>query len=58
MSCGMSKGSGTGFGQFMVNQGPKYDNAMRRRKRKHSGNQVMGKAGIIRPDRRNKAKYL
>ena len=49
--------SGCQFGQHMVDQRPAFDNQMRRRRRKH-GNQVIGKAGIIRPDKRKKAKYL
>lgn len=43
--------------QFMVNQVPKFDNSMRKKKRKQNGNQVMGK-NLIRPDKRHKVKYL
>lgn len=42
--------------QMMVNQTPKYDNALKR-KRKSSGNQVNGK-NLIRPDKRHKVRYL
>ena len=49
--------SGCSFGQHMVNQAPKFDNAVKKR-RKSNGNQVMSKAGIIRPDKRGKVKYL
>lgn len=44
-------------GQMMVDQRPRFDNAVRKRRRKHP-NQVIGKSGIIRPDKRNKAKYF
>lgn len=58
MNAGAPGNSGArGFGQFMVDQRPRFDNAMRR-KRKGSSNQVMSKSGIIRPDKRKKAKYL
>lgn len=46
-----------GFGQFMADQRPVYDNA-KKRKRVHRENQVMGRTGIIRPSKRKKAKYL
>lgn len=51
MSC-ESKSSG----QFMVDQTPKFDNAIKK-KRKSSGNQVQGK-NLIRPDKRHKVRYL
>jgi hypothetical protein len=41
----------------MVDQRPKFDNQVRKRKRKHSGNQVIGK-NLIHPDKRYRAKYL
>jgi len=42
----------------MVDQTPKYDNAVRKRRRKgRRPNQVIGQAGIIRPDKRNRARY-
>lgn len=44
-------------GQMMVDQTPRYDNQMRKRRGRRE-NQVIGKAGIIRPDKRKKAKYL
>lgn len=57
MTCGMSiGGSSKSFGQMMVNQTPRYDNAGRKRKRHN--NQVIGKSGIIRKDKRLKAKYF
>lgn len=43
------------FGQHMVDQTPKYDNQVRKRKRRRK-NQVLGKSGIIRPDKRYKGK--
>lgn len=52
----MSHVSGKGSPQMMVDQTPRYDNAMRRRGRRP--NQVMGRKGIIRPDKRKKAKYF
>lgn len=58
MSCAQSSSCscprGTSFGQHFVNQTPRYDNATRKRR----VNQVIGKGGIIRPDKRKKAKYL
>ena len=42
------------FGQHMVNQGPRFD----RKKRGRRENQVISKAGIIRPDKRKKAKFI
>ena len=41
--------------QRMVDQTPCYD---RKRRRKSNRNQVIGKGGLIRPDKRVKAKYL
>ena len=49
--------SGCQFSQAMVDQRPKFDNAMRKRKARRP-NQVIGKSGLIRPDRRHKVKYL
>lgn len=49
--------SGCSFSQAMVDQRPAYDNAVRKGKPRRA-NQVIGKSGIIRPDRRKKAKYL
>jgi len=49
--------SGCSFGQHMVNQAPKFDNAVRKKRKSH-GNQVISKAGIIRRDKRTKVKYL
>lgn len=46
-------------GQMMVDQTPRYENQMRRRHRRgRRENQVIGRGGIIRPDKRKKAKYL
>jgi len=42
----------------MVDQRPRYDNAMRRQKRTRRENQVVGKGGIIRPDKRKKPHFL
>ena len=47
--------SGCQFGQHIVNQTPKFDNAVRKARRP---NQVMSKAGFIRRAKRKKAKYL
>lgn len=49
MSCGKS---------HMVDQRPVFDNQIKKKKGKFSANQVVGKAGIIRPDKRHKARYL
>ena len=55
MTCGnLSSGIS---GQAMVDQTPRYDNQLRRKKKRRV-NQVVGKSGIIRPDKRLKAKYL
>lgn len=56
MTPGMS-GSGCQFGQHMVAQTPVFDNAVRKGRGRRA-NQVMGKKGIIRPDKRKKAKYF
>jgi len=42
-------------GQMMVDQTPSYG---RKRRKGRRPNQVIGKAGIIRPDKRNKVKFL
>ncbi len=49
MSCGKS---------HMVNQTPVFDNQVRKKKSKFSANQVVGKSGIIRPDKRRKPRFL
>lgn len=48
--------SGCQCGQFMVDQRPAYDNQIRRKKKRRV-NQVIGKSGLIRPDKRVRAKY-
>jgi hypothetical protein len=58
MNPGTQSGSGCSFGQFMVDQRPVFDNSVRRRKRPRRENQVLSRKGIIRPDKRRKAKYL
>ena len=46
-------------GQMMVDQTPRYDNQVRKRRKKgRRPNQVIGSGGIIRPDKRNKEKYF
>lgn len=47
----------SGQGQHMVDQGPKYENDLRRKKGRRK-NQIISQAGIIRPDKREKAKYF
>lgn len=47
--------SGCSFGQAMVDRTPAYDT---KRKRKFSSNQVLSKGGVIRPNKKKKAKYL
>ena len=43
----------------MVSQTPKFDNAVKKgHRRGRRENQVVGKRGIIRPDKRKKAHYL
>ena len=54
MSCGKMHAS---LPQAMVDQTPRYDNA-RRKKKGRRPNQVVGKGGIIRSDKRLKAKFL
>lgn len=55
MSCGnLSKGiSG---GQHMVDQTPKFENDLKRKGRRK--NQIISQAGIIRPDKREKPRFL
>lgn len=47
--------SGCSYPQTMVDQRPAFD---QRRKRKYSSNQVLSKSGIIRPNKRKRAKFL
>lgn len=56
MNAPSSKG-GQSFRQSFVNETPKYDNAIRKKKRPLSS-QVIGAGGILRPDKRTKAKFL
>lgn len=44
-------------GQMMVDQTPRYDNQFRKRRGRRE-NQVIGRSGIIRPDKRKKAKFF
>lgn len=53
---GSSGSYSCGHPQAFVDQRPKFDNAMRKRGRRK--NQVIGRRGIIRPDKRYKAKFL
>jgi hypothetical protein len=54
MSCGqMAKGGATP--QAMSDQGPRYD---KKNRKKRTDYQVVGKSGIIRPDKSMKHKYL
>jgi len=48
--------TGCSFGQFMVDQRPRFD-ARRQRRRGRRENQVRGK-NLIRPDKRKKPHYL
>jgi hypothetical protein len=48
--------SGCAYGQYLVDQTPRYDNA-RRRRRPRRESQVLSPRGIIRPDKRKKPKY-
>ena len=41
----------------MVDQRPKFENSLRKRKARRP-NQVVGKTGIIRKDKRTKARFL
>ena len=58
MSCGMSHGKTAGqyisakLPQNFVNQTPVFERKVKR------PNQVLGRGGIIRPDKRKKARYL
>lgn len=47
----------SGQGQFMVDQYPKFDNDLKRKKGRRK-NQIISQTGIIRPDLRTKTKYL
>lgn len=49
--------SGCSFGQHMVSQTPVFDNAVRKRRTVRE-NQVLSRKGIIRRDKRKKAKFL
>lgn len=53
----MGQSKGAAFGQHMVDQKPKFDNQVRKRKRRRI-HQVLGPSGLIRPDKRMKAKFL
>jgi hypothetical protein len=57
MTPGASPSSGCSFGQHMVSQTPVFDNAVRKRGPDRP-NQVMSRKGIIRRDKRKKAKFL
>jgi hypothetical protein len=57
MTPGASPSSGCSFGQHMVSQTPVFDNAVRKRGPARP-NQVMSRKGIIRRDKRKKAKFL
>jgi hypothetical protein len=50
--------SGCSFGQHMVDQRPKFDNQLRRRKGGFSQNQVLSRKGIIRPTKKKKYHYV
>jgi hypothetical protein len=56
MTCGSPHSSGQ-FTQMKVDQIPKFENSLRKRKGRRP-NQVVGKSGIIRRDKREKVKYL
>ena len=43
-------------GQAMVDQGPRFEGRKKRKPRLE--NQVVGKGGVIRPDKRKKVSYL
>lgn len=47
--------SGCNYGQHMVDQGPRFEGQKKKGRRE---NQVMSQKGIIRPDKRKKAKFL
>jgi hypothetical protein len=43
----------------MIDQRPRFDNSRRKKKKKgYSPNQVLGKSGILRADKRMKARFL
>jgi hypothetical protein len=58
MNAASSIATGCQFAQHLVSQTPVYDNALRKKKRRVNANQVISQAGIIRPDKRMKARYL
>ena len=57
MTPGATPSSGCSFGQHMVTQTPVFDNAVRKRRTARE-NQVLSRKGIIRRDKRKKAKFL
>ncbi len=58
MNSPAASSSGKGFGQFMVDQRPVFDQAVRKKKKKWIGTgQVEGK-NLIHPDKRRRAKYI
>lgn len=50
--------TGCSCGQHMVDQGPKYDNQVRKKRRRVHKNQALGRSGILRPDKRFKTKTI
>lgn len=48
--------AGANYGQHMVDQTPRFEG--QRKKKPRRENQVIGKQGIIRPDKRTKHTYL
>lgn len=58
MTCSCAKGCSPG--QHLVDQTPRYDNQVRKRRKRRRVNatQVISQAGLIRPDKRMKARYL
>jgi len=52
----MNQSCACNTGQHMVDQGPKYENQLKKKGRRK--NQVLSQQGIIRPDKREKVRYL
>lgn len=53
-----AQGCGCSFGSHMVSQGPKFDNATRKKKARRENQVLSRKSGIIRPDKRKKPHYF
>lgn len=53
-----SNSKGCSFGQYLVDESPRYDNQVRKRRRSRKHQALNRGSGLIRPDKRYKVKYL